>query len=344
MKVAVVNTFVPFIRGGAEILADSLKDKLEEYGHQAQMINIPFAWHPPTKFVESILACRLMKISNADRVIGMKFPSYFIPHENKYLWVLHQFRQIYDFFGTKFQTLAGNENELKIRNSIIKADMGYLPEAKKIFTISPIISDRLKKYNGIDSSVIYPPLGTPDDYYCEDYSDYIYYPSRINEIKRQELAILSMKYTRSDVKLIITGKLDDPSCANHFFNLISDNGLQDKVQLIADYIPEKRKLELFANCLACIFIPLDEDYGFITIEAFQSQKPLITCHDSGCPSIFVEDGINGFKVSPDPREIADAMDRLYLDRKQTQRMGKAAFEMLGKMEINWDNVIRKLTQ
>ena len=42
MKVAVVNNQAPFIRGGAELLADWLVAALKERGHQAELIRIPF--------------------------------------------------------------------------------------------------------------------------------------------------------------------------------------------------------------------------------------------------------------------------------------------------------------
>jgi len=67
---------------------------------------IPFRWDPPEKILESILACRLMRLPNVDRVIAFKFPAYFLPHDNKILWLVHQFRQAYDLWGTPYQGMA----------------------------------------------------------------------------------------------------------------------------------------------------------------------------------------------------------------------------------------------
>ena len=61
MKIAVLNNCVPFLRGGAEHLADALVSKLAEYGHQAMLVRVPFRWDPPDKIVDHMLACRLMR-------------------------------------------------------------------------------------------------------------------------------------------------------------------------------------------------------------------------------------------------------------------------------------------
>src|SRR4051794_39882965 len=103
MKVAVVNNCVPFVNGGAEHLADALTSKLSEFGHQAILIRIPFSWEPPQKILECMLACRMLRMPNVDRVIALKFPAYYLPHPNKVLWLLHQFRQAYDLWNTEFQ-------------------------------------------------------------------------------------------------------------------------------------------------------------------------------------------------------------------------------------------------
>jgi len=66
---------------------------------------------------------------------------------------------------------------LKIRDTIIQADNAFLKEATKINTNSRIVSDRLKKYNGMDSEVLYPPLIDPDIYYCGSFNKYIFIPA-----------------------------------------------------------------------------------------------------------------------------------------------------------------------
>jgi len=94
--------------------------------------------------------------------------------------------------------------------------------------------------------------------------------------------------------------------------------------------------------LGCIVIPYDEDYGYVSLEAYHSRKPVITCNDSGGTLEIVEDGLNGFVISPDPQIIAEAMDKLYYNRALVKKMGEAGYEKLIAMNISWDNVVKKL--
>jgi hypothetical protein len=75
---------------GAEILAEELMQALHAQGHEAEIVAIPFKWYPPERVLEQVLACRLVDLSESggssiDRVIGLKFPVYLIPHPHKVL-------------------------------------------------------------------------------------------------------------------------------------------------------------------------------------------------------------------------------------------------------------------
>jgi hypothetical protein len=143
MKVAIVNNQAPFIRGGAELLSEWLRDKLREYGHGAEIVRIPFKWSPAPKIVDHMLAARLIHVASADRVVALKFPAYFVPHENKVLWLLHQFRQAYELWGTPYQDIPHTPTGHRVRESIMRADRSFLPEAKRIYTNSEIGPARL---------------------------------------------------------------------------------------------------------------------------------------------------------------------------------------------------------
>ncbi|MEO8132011.1 MAG: glycosyl transferase family 1, partial [Bryobacteraceae bacterium] len=273
MKVAVVNNGVPFVKGGAEYLADSLTRKLEEFGHQAILVRIPFAWEPPNKIVESMLACRLLRIPNVDRVIALKFPAYYIPHPEKVLWLLHQFRQAYDLWGTPFQGLPNSPEGLAIREAIIKTDNTYLTQVRKIYTNSEVTSKRLMTFNGIDSTVLYPPLLETTHFTCDGYGDYVYFPSRITQSKRQHLAVESMRYVRSNTRLIVSGKEEAPEDLVRIEKLIKDHRLAARVTIINRFISEKEKSDLFSKALGCVYIPYDEDsYGYVTLESYHARK------------------------------------------------------------------------
>src|SRR5260370_4129251 len=91
---------------------------------------------------------------------------------------------------------------------IASGDISYLPEARKIYTNSEVTTGRLKKFNGLDSEVLYPPLLTKTYFSCKEFGDYIFCPGRINATKRQLLLVEAMAYCRSDVKLLVAGSAE----------------------------------------------------------------------------------------------------------------------------------------
>ena len=350
MRIMIVNNCVPFVYGGAEFLADSLRDKLIEHGHQAILVKVPFTWDPPQKILENILLNRLIKLNqhsvdiDPDRVIALKFPVYYLEHPNKVLWLLHQFRQVYDLWGTPYGLPQTPENAA-IREAIIQTDNRYLREAKKIYTNSRVVSGRLKRFNDIDSEVLYPPLMESEKYYTKDYGDYIFYPSRIVAGKRQQDAIESMKHVKSGVKLVIAGHSERKEWLDHLESIVRDNGLNSKVTIIGRWISQEEKADLYANALGAIYIPVDEDsYGYVTLEAYHAKKPVITCTDSGGTLDVVENGVTGYVAPPEPQAIAEAMDRLYVDKAAARKMGTNGLEKINSMHISWDSVVQRLTQ
>ena len=344
MKIAVLNNCVPFVAGGAEHLATALHLKLQEHGHESILVRIPFCWYPPEKILEHILACRCIRLAGIDRVIGLKFPAYYVPHENKVLWLLHQFRQAYDLWGTPYQDIPDTPEGIRVRDVIMRSDNSFLKECRHIYTISPIVTSRLQTFNGISSTVLFHPLERTDHLFCREFGDYIFYPSRITRGKRQYLVVDSMRYVKTGVRLVIAGGPETAEDLRSLTRIVETHNLSDRVTIMPEFIPEHRKAELLSNALACAYIPFDEDsYGYVTLEACYCRKPVITCDDSGGTKLLVLDGATGLIVPPEPQELARAFDRLYSDRRAAQQMGQAGYEHMLTLNITWDHVVESLT-
>jgi len=141
------------------------------------------------------------------------------------------------------------------------------------------------------------------------------------------------------------GKEELSSDLDRIERIIRENHLETRVEVMARFITEQEKAELFSRALGCAYIPYDEDsYGYVTLEAYHSRKPVITCSDSGGTDILVKDGATGLVVPPDPKAIAGAIDRLYLDRRSAQAMGEAGFALMQTLRISWDHVIDCFTR
>ena len=344
MKIAVVNTWYPFVKGGAEHLAEALTAKLIEYGHEALLVKIPFEWVPSSKIVDHIFACRSLHLDQVDRMIGLKFPSYHVPHSDKVLWLLHQFRQAYDLWGTQYQGLPNSLEGEQLRQLIQESDNALLPEFGRIYTNSVVTSDRLRKFNGLSSEVLFPPLSNPESFYCSEYGDYIFCPSRITAGKRQHMLVEAMRHVKSSVRLVIAGLPETPEDLGRLQRTIASNDLGSRVEVIPRFITEREKADLFAGSLACAYVPYDEDsYGYVSLEAFQSWKPVVTFRDSGGVLTLVEDGVTGRVCGPEPEACAAVFDELWLARAQAKRLGEAGYEKMQSLNITWDRVVGALT-
>jgi glycosyltransferase involved in cell wall biosynthesis len=192
------------------------------------------------------------------------------------------------------------------------------------------------------ADVLFPPLNEPEMFHRGDLGDYFFYPSRVVEGKRQVLAIEAMRHVRSNVKLVIAGSPETEAYGREVECLVHRYDLQDQVRLLG-WISESRKAELMANARACLYLPYDEDsYGFVSLEAFHSEKPVITLTDSGGTCELIEHNANGLIVSPNAEDLARAMDALASNDRRALDLGHHALETLRRKNISWDHVLERL--
>ncbi len=347
MKVAIATVQVPFIKGGAEILTDMLCNELKKRGHQADVISIPFKWYPNQTLIDSMIMGRMMDLTEVngekiDVVIAMKFPAFYVKHSHKVLWLMHQHRQAYDLWKTPYGDIHNTSDGEAVREMIIKHDTQYIQEAKGVYTIAQNTSNRLKKFNDIDSVTLYHPPLNYEKLHCAEYGDFIFYPSRIDSIKRQRLLVEAARYVKSNVTMVIAGS-GAQSELEYINQYIKKYHLEEKVKLVG-FISEEEKIDYYARCLGVYFGAYDEDYGYITLEGFFSKKPVIVHKDAGGPLEFVTDNENGYVIDNDAKEIAKKIDALYNDRQMAQKLGENGYQSLLDKHMDWDYVIDKLLE
>jgi glycosyltransferase involved in cell wall biosynthesis len=344
MRIAICTAQVPFVSGGAELQAQNLKLALIEHGHEADIVSMPFKWYPPYEIINGMLMWRLADLEEVagkpvDRVIGLKFPAYLVRHHNKVLWILHQHRQAYDLWNTPFGDLKHYPEGTRVRGLIIEADNRFIPEARRVYAESKTVAERLKRFNHIDSVPLYHPPPHREISSPADCGDYIFYPSRLESIKRQILLIEAMVHVKSKAHCVLAGTGPDEAAIRR---LIASRNLTERVRLLG-FVTDELLSRYYAKALAVFFGPVDEDYGYVTLEAFRASKAVITLTDSGAPLEFVEDGHNGFVCAPDPEVIASRIDELFFNRQRARDMGHYGSMMLEERGINWSTVVEKLT-
>ena len=347
MRIAVCHPQTPFVRGGAEIHAEALVGALRGAGHDAELVQVPFRWYPADELVHQMGIWRSIDVTESnsipiDMVIALKFPAYLVKHPNKVVWLIHQHRTAYELWDhPAFGDLAADRHGRVVRDLIHGADRVALGEAKRIFTNSQNVAQRLERSLGIEGVPLYhrsPMTRRLLEMEPGPVGDYVLYPSRFDRIKRQELLLEAMRSVSSGVRLVLVGAGPQEE---ELRGMVRRGGLEGKVELRGG-VSDDELVELYRGALGVYYGPFDEDFGYVTLEGFAAARPVVTLSDSGGPLEFVRDGENGLVVSPDAAPIAEALDRLANDRGEAERMGKAGRETVLEMVPDWAGVVARL--
>ncbi len=340
MRVLICTTQVPFARGGAELLSEGLRDALREYGHEAEIVALPASWTPRPNLFKSALAWRLLDLTHVDgkpvdAIIATKFPSYAARHPRKIVWLVHQHRQAYDWYGTALSDWGAQAGDAEARQLIQRLDRRTLGEASKLCAISRNVAARLKRFNGLQATPLYPPSHLLSHLRPGPFEDYILSIARLDRAKRIDLLLRALHESRSGLQVVIAGRgpaLDDLQ------RLTRSLGLTHRVTF-AGFVNDATAVDLFARCRAVYYAPVDEDYGFATIEAFAAGKPVLTTTDAGGVLEWVRDGESGFVTAPQPEALAAAIDRL-ADESLARRLGVDNPARVA--DIRWERVVETL--
>ena len=346
MRIVIATTQVPFIRGGAEAHAEGLRDALCRAGHEAEIVAVPFKWYPPEKILDHMLACRLLDLTEAagtpvDLLVGLKFPAYLIPHPNKVVWVLHQHRTAYDLWDHPLGDLIYAPDGAEVRDAIRQADRTHLTRARAVFANSANVAARLKQYCDITSEPLYHPPPGAEKFYSAPAEAYFFFPSRLCQPKRQALVVEALAHTRHHVSVRFAGTPDRPGYDAELAELARKLKVEKRVEWLGP-VSEEEKRRQYAHALGVIYPPIDEDYGYVTLEAMLSAKPVVTCADSGGPLEFVAHGGTGLVAEPTPEALAAALDELWEDRARAETFGRRARARYDELNISWAGVVRRL--
>lgn len=339
MRVAIATVQVPFITGGAILLAEGLQRAIVARDIPVQTVTLPFRFVPPSEVERSMRVWEEedythLNYYEPDRVICLMFPSYGLKHPSKVVWMLHQHRASYDLFDAA----ASSPEERALRESVLAFDRRHLAAIEGRYTISRRVSERLSDSAGLASETLYHPPPAADRCYAGRFEPYVLFPSRIESVKRQELLVRAMQQVRGRGFAVLAG---EGGQSHAMQQLAAKLGVSDRVRFTGR-VDADELAALYANATAVCFTPLDEDLGYITLEAMLSGKPVITCTDSGGPLEFVVDGETGRIVPPDPVAIAGAVSELLAQPGLAARMGRAGKDRYAKLIPGWDSVVGRL--
>lgn len=340
-SVLVCEARVPFVQGGAELHVSGLVDELRRHGYRAERASVPFKWYPKEELLAQAAAWRLVDLSESngepiDTVIATKFPTYFVRHPNKITWLFHQYRAIYDLCGTPYSEFTHSEADVRLRDRLIALDNQVLGESKRIFTNARNTAERLAKFNGIDAEPLYHPPPLAPLLRSGTYGDYLLSVGRLEGNKRVDLIIRALAHADRSTQLVVAG---EGPLRRDLEQAAVEAGVEYRVTFTGA-VDAEHLVRLYAGALGVVFPPFDEDYGYVTLEAFLARKPVLTTTDAGGPLEFVTDGITGYVAEPTPESLGAAMARLAADVAKARAMGEAGYDRA--RAITWDGVVTKL--
>jgi len=163
--------------------------------------------------------------------------------------------------------------------------------------------------------------------------DYLFTVSRLDGPKRIDLLLRAFLRSDADIELRIAGT--GPQEAE----LKALAGDDPRVRFLG-FVRDSEIVEQYRDALAVPFLPFDEDYGLITVEAMGAGKAVITCNDAGGVNEFVEHGVTGWSVAPTEPALANALSEAAADRARTRRMGEQARARVA--HVNWRQTVDHL--
>ena len=339
--VVVCEAQVPFVHGGAELHARGLVDNLRRRGYRVERVAVPFKWYPKQELLAQVAAWKMLDVSesNGERIdvaIATKFPSYFIRHPSKITWLFHQYRAVYDLCGTPYSEFTHDPADVRLRDRLIELDTKALGESRAIFSNARNTAERVSRYNGLRAEALYHPPPLAGKLKSGPYGDYFLSVGRLEGNKRVELVIDALAHVDRRWRLIVVGEgplrpdLEGRAAAAGVADRVTFTGPVDDAALV----------NLYAGAAAVVFPPYDEDYGYVTLEAFLARKPVVTTTDAGGPLEFVVDGVSGAVSVPDAQSLGAAMAATVSDAKRAAAMGDAGYDRV--RGISWDDAIDRL--
>ena len=319
--------------GGAERFFAGLHRGFVDAGFAADLVAIPSDESTFEAIEETYLRCYDFDASPFDAVVSTKAPTYLVRHPNHVCYLVHTIRVFYDMFDSAFEG-AGRRVQAQ-RRLVHRLDTLALsrPRTRSVFAIGHEVARRLDRHNGIEATVLHPPVGL-DALHAGPFGDYVLLPGRLHRWKRVRLAIAAMRHVARPLRLLIAGSGEDEDA-------LRASAAPDKRIVFLGRVPDDELVELYANALAIAFVPLREDYGYVTVEAFRSGKPVVTCTDSGEAALLVEHERTGLVAAPDAHSIASAFERLHDDRGLALALGAAA--QAKERMMRWDRVVPVLS-
>jgi len=342
MKIAIpVPSPVPFSPGGIEKLVGGLAEALEKAGHQVEIIKMPASERTCWQIISSYVRFWRVDLRHFDLVISLKYPGWMCRSNKHIVYMCHRLRGLYDTYPLPLGARSWLSGSLLrfpgpfIRSIVHWFDRTGLSNRRisHFFCLSETVKRRAGYFpkGCYEPLVLYPPTSLRG--LSQGSYDYFFAVSRLDAPKRIDLLVSAMAHVKKDVRLLIAG--DGPQ-RPYLESLAASD---PRIEFLGS-VTDERLAKLYSDALAVLFVPVQEDFGLVTVEAMRCAKPVVTCVDSGGPTELVKDGLNGFVCAPESRAIAEKMSLLAGSPDVARELGQNGLKTVS--EITWENLVNEL--
>ena len=352
----------------------------ENTSHQAELIKLPSRELEFWDLVDSYRRFAELDLTGFDVVVSSKYPAWMVSHPRHVVYMLHRLRGLYDTYDVMhlphdypdpppavielrafmeenagrrdslpefFERVAGLRRAPRVRDDLFAFPGPFIRELVHFLDGVGLAPDGIARYGAISAAVAqregyfppgadvfvsHPPTGL-EAITARGRGRYLFTVSRLDRPKRIHLLIEAMKHVRSKVELWIAGT--GPAEGE-----LRELAAGDERIVFLGRVSDERLRMLYGIARAVAFIPHEEDFGLVTLEAMRAGKPVITATDSGATAELVNHGVTGLVAEPNPEALAAAIDELWSDKGAAKRMGRVALERARL--VSWDDLVREL--
>jgi glycosyltransferase involved in cell wall biosynthesis len=371
---------VPFVIGGAENLWWGLLNEINQHTpHQAELIKLPSPERNFAELIASYRHFSQLDLDHFDLVISTKYPAWMVRHDRHICYMQHRLRGLYDTYHLMslpdgysaqhpgvlacqqmmrhpdarramlpefFDQLATLLADPSVPAEILDFPGPFIREVIHFLDGIALTPNAIRRFSAISGTVAgrqnYFPataqvqiVNHPSNlsgFHCAG-DDYLFTASRLDGAKRLKLLIEAMHLVKADIRLKIAGSGPDEELLKQ---LASDD---PRIEFLG-FVNDCALVDLYADALAVPYLPYQEDYGLVTIEAMMSGKPVLTVTDAGGPTEIVVDGTTGFIVPPSAAALAEKIDYLHEHRQECRRMGQEGLKRA--QPISWQKTVLAL--
>jgi len=261
------------------------------------------------------------------------------PHTKHICYMLTPTRYLWSHYDLYFKNKLLRFISKPIVNYLRVWDKIAAQRPDKIIAISNEVKNRIKKYYGRDSEIIFPPVETPEVAIVNhSRSGYFLVVSRLVAYKRIDLAVKA--FNKLKLPLIIVGS------GSEYFKLKS---IAKKNIKFAGQVTEEELIEYYKGAKALI-MPQEEDFGITAVEAQSLGVPVIAFKKGGALNTVIDKRTGIFFLKQEVDSLASAVaqfnERPIFDRpslvENARRFSKENFKMTFLDFLNKYNRIQKL--